>query len=870
MKKRILLFISLLCIFIIAFSAVSCGDTKTSTTTTANVTTPPVSTTVGTTQSTDVSTTTPTPQSTTPATTPTVGQTTANQTNTGTQNSSTPTTTPSKPVTNNPTVTTTKKPVVTTVPKVTTTKKPIVTTVPVTTVPVTTIPEPPIGTSITVTYLINNEYAGSLVGDSVQTVSYGQGKTRIGLTTNLGYKFVGWSDGSTDETRRDCPRASVTYTAIFEYDAKELPIISLWTDSGNDITDKENYVTGKISVSNASDDEFNFEDLAMEIRGRGNYTWGSTFNSDPMYNKRPYRVKLSEKKNLLGQGNGKAKVWTLIANHCDQSLLRNQTVMNFARSLSGIVWEPSASSVEVFLNGQYIGVYMLAEQVQVNKNRINLSEDYESSAEIDFLIHMSGYSQYPSFSVGGKAYEIKNDLSVDYNLEQQQIRYIQSRISECWDAVQSGDKDTVLALMDIDSVIDTYIVHELFKNLDTGWDNFYMFSEVDGKLFFGPVWDFDQCAGNADEGVENYEGLRGSYTNVWYSAFLNHNWFKELVLARWDELYLSKIQTIPNYIITEAEAGYNSYCRNFEKWQIWGYKINRETAVIRAMTTYKEHYLYFAEWMRNRAVWLNNYYHSSEFIKEEVKLQLSGEGTKASPYLVTSAEDFYNFTQMLQTGETFSGKYFKQTANIDMTSISYYSGIGAPYVFAGVYDGAGHTINVKISSGTDTTLFPYLTGTVMNLVTTGTINNSGITGGIARSVRVGGLIVNCGSTINITSSGNTGGIVGSNQEGGGSVVGCWFAGTINTSAAFGPINVFYEGRTKGDFVNNYYLDSFADSSIIASAKIDTELAISKSSLATLHQTLNSNLSTTATVAGLSKSELTSWNVSNGIPTPVAK
>lgn len=742
------------------------------------------------------------------------------------------------------------------------------------------IPEPQNGAKIRVKYEVNNRHAGSLEGKKTQDVYYGKTTTEaVSVTANLGYKFVGWSDGSTATVRSgECPRENTTYTAIFEFDAKELPILDLYTDSGLDITSKEVYVPGKISIHNAPEG-FNFEDMTMEIRGRGNYTWGGE--------KKPYRIKLSEKMNLLGQGSGKARSWVLLANHCDQSLLRNQTVMQFARMMTGIVWEPSTSSVEVFLNGNYIGVYVLTEQVQIQKSRINLSEDL-TTEEIDFLLHYSNYATDPSkadimFKYDGKPYEIVSDLSTDVNLYNKQLSYIQGRIGECWEAVKVGDQDEILSLIDIDSVIDTLIVHEFFKNLDTGHDNFYMFASVDSKLFFGPVWDFDQCAGNANEGVETYEGLRGSNTQPWFSMLLKQNWFKELLLSRWEELYDDEIQSVPSMIRNAAKSGYHSYCRNFDRWQILGYtdsqgkkqmgqKINREVDYIRYFQTFDEHYEYFATWMENRIIWLNNYYHSPEFIKQDVKLSLSGKGTQADPYLVTSAEDFYNFSMVMAGGESFEGKYFRQTVNIDMTTVSYYSGVANPNIFAGIYDGCGHTINGRIKSN-EGSFFPYVTGTIMNLVTTGSIANSGHTGGICRSVRVGGLILNCGSTATLSSSGgNVGGLAPSNQNGGGSIIGCWFAGKIIGGNQFAPIVVYAEGRTHGTMKNNFYISDFYDFTTTNNPgiKAENETEIKSSALATLHTTLNQNLATNASLAGVSKDQLCSWKAQNGLPSLVPK
>jgi len=842
MKRLLLSCVILICIVLLAFWTIGCTD--------------PAATSDKETTDHVVTTTANPPYNTT------AEDTTAKQ-----PSSSTPTSTSKAPDN------TTKKPVDDTQPEVTTTKKPPVTTVPQ---PEDTTPEPSRGTYIKVTYVLSDSDMGTITGQTSQTIRYGISTTsEVSVTPKLGYKFLGWSDGKTDTSRSgDSPRQKTTYTAIFAFDSLELPILELHTDSGNDITDKYNYVPGTISVHNAPEG-FNFEDLAMEIRGRGNYTWGSTFNADPLYNKRPYRIKLSEKMNLLGQGNGKAKSWVLIANHCDQSLLRNQTVMNFARMMEGIVWEPSATSVEVFLNGEYIGVYMLTEQVQINKNRINISDDI-TNAEVAFLAHRSGYAfneaDNNSFYYDGEPYEIVSDLAEDNSaLKTAQMTYIRERIGECWDAIKYGEKEDVLALMDINSVIDTLIVHELFKNLDTGHDNFYMFAEVDGKLFFGPVWDFDQCAGNADVGVENYEGLRGSYENNWYENLLKHNWFKEMLLERWDEIYTERIQKIPGFIRQQAKDAYQSYCRNFDKWTILGYtdnrgnkqlgyKINRELEHIRIFQTYTEHYEYFAYWMEMRMNWLNAYYHSTEFIKQEVKLNLKGQGTQASPYLIESATDFYNFTGVMMSGNTFSGKYIKQTADIDMSTITFYNGIGGGNVFAGTYDGAGYTITLNIASANDGCPFPYVTGTVINVFTTGTIRNSGIAAGIARSVRIGGKIINCGSSCTLISAGaHAGGITGSNETGGGSIVGCFFIGSIQSGQP-APINVYYADRATEEVGYNFYLAGcFPEGSYqVDNNRRNSETALSEEEVRTLHQRLNNNFASVSRMAGVDRNALVSW------------
>jgi hypothetical protein len=73
-------------------------------------------------------------------------------------------------------------------------------------------------------------------------------------------------------------------------------------------------------------------------------------------------------------------------------------------------------------------------------------------------------------------------------------------------------------------VVDAYLVEELFKNKDDGWDSFYLYfdASVEGeKLHFGPIWDFDLTGGNTDNGADLYQGLwagvsEGGTDNPWY------------------------------------------------------------------------------------------------------------------------------------------------------------------------------------------------------------------------------------------------------------------------------------------------------------------------------------------------------------------
>jgi len=482
------------------------------------------------------------------------------------------------------------------------------------------IQEPEKGTEIHITYRVSIESVASIIGEAEQVISYGETASTPVLIDNFatGFSFKCWSDGCMSALRSDdSPMEDTVYTAYVEVDAKEMPILIISTENSRAITSKTEYMKGTVSLCNAAE-EYCFENLSMKIRGRGNYTWGSTFNQPAeIWNKKPYRIKLDKSKNVLGLGNGKTKDWVLLADHCDKSLLHNYIVYQFARSLSGFQWQPNCMSVEVWLNGEYIGVYLLAEQIEVDKDRINISEDVESSAQIDFLTQMSHKGDEPaktnSIPGANQVFEVKSDLSTNSSLAAQQLEYVRSCVQACWDATLEGDEATICELMDMDSVIDVYLTHEYFKQLDVAADNFFMYKTVNGKLTFGPVWDFDQCGGNANIGTETYENLWATNNN-WFANFMKLSWFREAVKDRWNEIS-DLVNQVPAVIRAKGQELNNSFNRNFDKWKILHTRINRETDPVLALKNYDENNEYFAKWMENRANWLNNYFNSQAFLK---------------------------------------------------------------------------------------------------------------------------------------------------------------------------------------------------------------------------------------------------------------
>ncbi len=228
------------------------------------------------------------------------------------------------------------------------------------------------------------------------------------------------------------------------------------------------------------------------------------------------------------------------------------------------------------------------------------------------------------------------------------------------------------------------------------------------------------------------------------------------------------------------------------------------------------------------------------------------DGTRARPYLIETAEDFKELTDGMIAENDYADVYFRQTKNIDLSGLEGYKGVGSNQTFAGFYDGAGHTINIDIESNADECLFPYTTGTIINLGVTGSVKNASNAGAICRSLRVGGKLVNCWSNAYVEGK-NPGSLVSSNY---GTIASCFFFGTLNaTSGEAFDIARAIDGSVNLNnfYVGNEYVQSTANSKV-TNAQLKNDVT----------NWLNLGLSDTAKTTGLPISAFSTWYYADGI------
>lgn len=382
----------------------------------------------------------------------------------------------------------------------------------------------------------------------------------------------------------------------------------------SDVT-KAAYVSSIISVQNTSEENL-LDSAAAEFKGRGNGSW--------YCDKKGYRIKFKDKKTtLFGKKN---KHWVLLAcaNFDDKTLFRNYLAFNMAQNVfDNIEYCTSARFIDLYVNQIFQGVYLLCEHVRVGEDRVNITSDY-GELDTGYLIEYDKYALDDGgeegvdyFRINGVKYpftvhspdpeDYVKDGKITKAEYQAQVAFIQDYVSQVYEAALNSDFTTFASLVDVDSFVDMYLLHELFKNTDTGYSSFYLYKKAGGKLYAGPPWDFDATVtaargSSSPEGIYVADKVRQSSNftaSELYIALYQNAEFKHLIETRWAALSDAIVTFIDEQINDEVIADLkNSMARNFVRWENG---LTIDTAMNRWVIDLQSMKL----WFTNRINWLN-------------------------------------------------------------------------------------------------------------------------------------------------------------------------------------------------------------------------------------------------------------------------
>lgn len=382
----------------------------------------------------------------------------------------------------------------------------------------------------------------------------------------------------------------------------------------------------------------NYSGSLSSVRGRGNSTW-------EVHEKKPYTLELTAEADLLGMG--AAKDWILLADALDSSALRNKTVLDFA-ALAGLPYTPDSRWTEVYLNGEYAGLYLLCEQVELDPERVNLSAD-GSLVCMDRDIRVEEDTDPYFVTAGGQYIQIRGSAD---------IGALKNKFQAMEDAVLSGEDWQ--RHIDLDSWVKKYLIEEIFGSYDAGFQSQYFYcreTREDSIIYAGPAWDFDSSLGNPSVWALNSpRGLfawrpqaMAGYDTPWLHSLYQQPQFREKLKEEYSSLFLPLLETLmKDTVPAYAEQISPAFERNRIRWNVDTPGIQEEAD---AILTYMEQRTAFLS-----ELWLEG----KDFCI--VRLQENSSGGYYGYYAVEPGACFADLPE--REGADFLGWYREDTGTL--------------------------------------------------------------------------------------------------------------------------------------------------------------------------------------------------------------
>ena len=444
-----------------------------------------------------------------------------------------------------------------------------------------------------------------------------------------------------------------SYTLVVMRSAN-VPAMFMTTESGSldyILYRKGNAETGTLHMVDSGGEAL-YDGKLAQIKGRGNATF--------VYNKKPYQLKLDKGTDLCGMG--KAKTWILLAEHLDNSLLRNKVAFALASAV-GMPYVSQSQTVDVYINHDYLGAYLLCEKVEIGDTRIDIdnlakaTEKVNDNALDSFARY--GYNSYrlatqkgfkipvePEDITGG--YLLEMDYKMRYDDEasgfvtrqgqavvvkepeaasQSQITYIAAFFQGFENAIRAADgKDAKTGkhyseFVDMASLVRKYLLEEVLKNRDANRSSLYFYKPADSEsavAFAGPAWDYDASMGNfakrkGDKGLQpQYFAVNNDQGESFYifPKLYAQADFQEAVVAMFYADYVPALETLLGIrkANTDTLKPIREYAAeieacaamNFTRWPVF----NAKSRIAKTGATYQENIDYLCNFLQERLTWL--------------------------------------------------------------------------------------------------------------------------------------------------------------------------------------------------------------------------------------------------------------------------
>jgi len=316
--------------------------------------------------------------------------------------------------------------------------------------------------------------------------------------------------------------ASRKSTPVFskEFYFSRLPVCYMTTDDGEMPSTKKEEHTGTIVLQGGE----KYKAIQFDKKTVGKMTVKLRGNSTLSYPKKAFKLKLDKKTDMFGFG--KQKHWVLLANYNDMANQRNKLAYDLSKDIGMLAMD--TTWVVNILNGEYLGLYQFGEHIRPDDNRVPIG-NWEDVAEAE------GGTAEDLSVIDTAKYDISTDYLFEFSSEMDEVtcfttksgklamktmvnspeylktnpvmlKWVQDFMQEYWDACTSADLRSKTGrsyrdYSDADSMALFTLVNEIFTNHDGCKKSRYAYIK-NGKLIWGPTWDFDYGAWSIRVGDE--------------------------------------------------------------------------------------------------------------------------------------------------------------------------------------------------------------------------------------------------------------------------------------------------------------------------------------------------------------------------------
>ena len=316
--------------------------------------------------------------------------------------------------------------------------------------------------------------------------------------------------------------------------------------------------------------------------------------------------------------------WVLHAPYSDKTYMRNALAYQLGRTAAASrqAWEPRTQFVELFVDDDYQGVYLLVERISREDDRLDIprtTDPADGSVAGGFIVKVDQHRSDGFDSTHGTPFDWVEPNAGQVTADE--AAYLLDwfdRMEPVLEGEAFADPATGYpAWIDVDGWVDHWLLNELAHNIDAYRLSAFLWTDGPpgvGLLHAGPLWDFDRAFGNVNYcdswTLEDwiYESLvrcgKGYQFPFWWERLREDPAFQARLRTRWDELRAGPLSddAITADIVAMREETAEAEARDHAWWGNVGTNVDPNYYV---GATWDDEIAWFQAWILDRAAWMD-------------------------------------------------------------------------------------------------------------------------------------------------------------------------------------------------------------------------------------------------------------------------